>query len=117
MDAEKAKAAEALAKADADERARAEAEAAAQEKKEAPLRKLMKAFDKFDTDGNGTITQAELTAVMMSLNPEKFTEESCKDMFDLADSNDDGLVDYEEFCEWLFEESPVSIKTLSEAAS
>ena len=54
------------------------------------------AFKVFDSDGNGYINAAELRQVMMNLG-EKLTEEEVEMMIKEADSNGDGLVNYEEF--------------------
>lgn len=104
------------AKMAAEEAAEAAAEAEAKEKREGPMRKLMQAFDQFDKDASGTITKAELTFVFRKLDAEKFTDEVCEEMFNMADANDDGLVDYEEFCEWIFDETPAPVKQLIEVS-
>lgn len=54
------------------------------------------AFKVFDSDGNGFINAAELRQVMMNLG-EKLTEEEVEMMIKEADTNGDGLVNYEEF--------------------
>eukprot|EP00933_Yihiella_yeosuensis_P056806 TRINITY_DN5623_c0_g4_i1.p1 TRINITY_DN5623_c0_g4~~TRINITY_DN5623_c0_g4_i1.p1 ORF type:complete len:388 (-),score=74.22 TRINITY_DN5623_c0_g4_i1:430-1518(-) len=58
------------------------------------------AFEKFDEDGNGTISCNELSAVLRSLNPE-FTENDIQTMFLAADGNQDGVIDFNEFAKWL----------------
>lgn len=86
-------------------------------KNEGPMKKMMRLFDQFDKDSTGTISVEELVAVFQKLDPEKFTAECCDEMFAAADANDDGLVDYEEFCEWLLDENPASMKELTQASS
>ena len=54
------------------------------------------AFKVFDSDGNGFINAVELRQVMLNLG-EKLTEEEVEMMIKEADTNGDGLVNYEEF--------------------
>lgn len=56
-------------------------------------------FKQHDANGDGTIDEAELTAVMSGIG---FTEEDCKKMFSEADMNKDGVIKYEEFVAWVF---------------
>ena len=50
----------------------------------------------FDSDGNGFINASELRQVMMNLG-EKLSEEEVEMMIKEADTNGDGLVNYDEF--------------------
>eukprot|EP00929_Paragymnodinium_shiwhaense_P020800 TRINITY_DN13744_c0_g1_i2.p1 TRINITY_DN13744_c0_g1~~TRINITY_DN13744_c0_g1_i2.p1 ORF type:complete len:519 (-),score=136.25 TRINITY_DN13744_c0_g1_i2:226-1782(-) len=59
------------------------------------------AFAQWDQDGNGFISKEELTAVIKQLCP-AFTDDLCSALFDAADSNKDGALDYNEFCDFLF---------------
>jgi len=54
-----------------------------------------------DANQDGTIDEAELTAVMSGIG---FSEEDCKKMFAEADMNQDGVIKYEEFLAWVFSE-------------
>lgn len=54
------------------------------------------AFKVFDMDGNGYIDKHELKYVMRRLG-ENLSDEDLKAMFNEADINGDGLIDYEEF--------------------
>mmetsp|Transcript_39505 Transcript_39505/g.99346 ORF Transcript_39505/g.99346 Transcript_39505/m.99346 type:complete len:149 (-) Transcript_39505:37-483(-) len=56
-----------------------------------------KAFSLFDRDGDGTITKDELNQVMLSLR-QGLTEADLQDMIGDVDVNDDGLIDFDEFC-------------------
>jgi len=64
--------------------------------KSSPDEEMLAAFKVFDEDGSGTITLDELRKVMKKLG-ERVTEEQLKDMIKAADSNGDGLIDYNEF--------------------
>ena len=54
---------------------------------------LREAFKVFDKDGNGVINADELRHVMTNLG-EKLTDEEITEMIKEADTNNDGLVDY-----------------------
>eukprot|EP00747_Dinoflagellata_sp_TGD_P169262 gnl/TRDRNA2_/TRDRNA2_197810_c0_seq1.p1 gnl/TRDRNA2_/TRDRNA2_197810_c0~~gnl/TRDRNA2_/TRDRNA2_197810_c0_seq1.p1 ORF type:complete len:320 (+),score=74.11 gnl/TRDRNA2_/TRDRNA2_197810_c0_seq1:77-961(+) len=64
-------------------------------------RRMLEAFQKWDLDQNGFISEEELTTVLMAVNP-KYTPEMCRQMLIAADKNNDGKVDYQEFCAWVF---------------
>jgi len=57
-------------------------------------------FDSMDHDRNGHITLPELTVVMKSLG-ENPTESEVKKIISEVDANNDGTVDFEEFCVFL----------------
>jgi Ca2+-binding EF-hand superfamily protein len=57
-------------------------------------------FNQFDKDSNGTISEDELTTVLMELNP-SFTIVQCHQLFDQIDKNHDHSLFYEEFVDWL----------------
>lgn len=57
---------------------------------------LREAFRVFDRDGDGYISSAELSHVMINLG-EKLTEDDVEDMIKEADVDGDGRVNYEEF--------------------
>jgi len=54
------------------------------------------AFHVFDKDGDGNITAVELKAVMENLG-EQLTDGEVAEMVREADSNGDGMIDFEEF--------------------
>lgn len=68
-------------------------------KKEKPTEKteLIKAFQKIDLNGDGYITHNELYKVLTKKG-EKMTPEEVKDVIALADTNQDGKLDYHDFC-------------------
>jgi len=62
--------------------------------------KLLHAFEKWDQDGNGKITEEELYDVLSQLD-ETFTKEKAAELFKAADINQDGNIDYAEFAKWI----------------
>lgn len=62
----------------------------------------LKAFQRWDTDGKGKFTAAEMKMIFENLGM-KFTEEGIQALFDAADANKDGAIDYLELLAWLFE--------------
>ena len=56
--------------------------------------RLEKVFRKFDSDGNGTISTAEVQFILKDL---KFTEEEIKRLIATHDSNQDGELQFQEF--------------------
>lgn len=81
--------------------ARTEAEVVVPDDDSFNRRKIVAAFQRYDADGDGTISEDELFAVFSSLTP-PLPPDKLRRMFQLADANRDGVVDYEEFCTWLF---------------
>ncbi|CAJ1330670.1 unnamed protein product [Effrenium voratum] len=61
---------------------------------------LKEIFQKWDRDGSGDISVAELTRVLTKLNPQ-LDEAGCQKMFSQMDVNSDGSVQYGEFINWL----------------
>ena len=56
-------------------------------------------FDKIDSDGSGAIETAELYVSMkQSFSALNLTVEDVQNMMKRADLNDDGVIDFEEFC-------------------
>ena len=70
---------------------------------------LRKAFEKFDSDGSGTISIGELREACKSLG-KSFSEAQLKQIMDRADSDGSGELDYSEFVnsiEGTFERSAI----------
>mmetsp|Transcript_121609 Transcript_121609/g.190802 ORF Transcript_121609/g.190802 Transcript_121609/m.190802 type:complete len:163 (-) Transcript_121609:159-647(-) len=64
------------------------------------VEKIVEVFQAWDTDGDGTISRDELEKVLILLNP-SFTKKDMNTIMKAADKNGDGLIDYEEFANWL----------------
>jgi len=66
---------------------------------------LQQVFQRFDVDGNGVISPAELRAVLALLpvpqGSKPFGEASLDRLIDIIDENNDGVIDYHEFADWL----------------
>ena len=60
--------------------------------------KLESAFQKFDQDGNGKISVDELASVF---GLDHLESKTWKEMISGIDSNNDGDVDFEEFCKMI----------------
>jgi calmodulin len=82
--------------ADLRDRRRREGEELKEDRKQ-----VLDMFAQWDSHQSGKISEAELARVIQTLNPD-ITAEACKTMFEEADVNNDGSIDYEEFCLWLF---------------
>ncbi|CAJ1336538.1 unnamed protein product [Effrenium voratum] len=63
---------------------------------------IVRAFRKFDLNGDGRISQEELKRIMMLLDP-SFTREDLDSIFVDADPSKDGFVSFEEFAHWATE--------------
>ena len=57
---------------------------------------VIRAFMTFDKDGNGWLSCAEFKHILCNLG-DKFTEQECQEIFDEADLNHDGRLEYREF--------------------
>jgi Ca2+-binding EF-hand superfamily protein len=62
-------------------------------------------FRKFDQDGDGVITREELKGALHLLDP-TWTDDIIDALLACMDASGDGLVQYEEFVEWVFKETP-----------
>jgi len=61
---------------------------------------VVNAFKEWDSDESGCISKEELSAVLLKLD-ETFTQEMADKLFELADVNQDGKIDYVEFSNWV----------------
>ena len=64
---------------------------------------IKEAFRVFDKDGTGTISAAELRHVMTTLG-EKLSEDEVDELLRDADTNNDGIIRYEEFVKTMMSE-------------
>jgi calmodulin len=69
-----------------------------------PEKELLDVFMVFDLDGSGTISPDELRAAMRVIG-EKLSEQEVEDAIRLADSSGDGEVDYQEFVQFVLQDS------------
>lgn len=60
---------------------------------------LRQAFDKCDVDGNDRIASKEFLALLRALDSDLSVDE-CLLAFDLADSDGDGFISFDEFASW-----------------
>lgn len=65
--------------------------------------KLKEVFTQWDIDSSGGIDEEELAKIMTELNP-RITTELAKRLFTIADVNNDGVIDYDELIEFLFQD-------------
>mmetsp|Transcript_19387 Transcript_19387/g.42346 ORF Transcript_19387/g.42346 Transcript_19387/m.42346 type:complete len:174 (+) Transcript_19387:105-626(+) len=61
---------------------------------------VVEVFQRWDKDGDGTISKDELERVLIILNP-SFTKKELNGVLKAADKNGDGHIDYQEFADWL----------------
>eukprot|EP00928_Gymnodinium_smaydae_P063564 TRINITY_DN47107_c0_g1_i2.p1 TRINITY_DN47107_c0_g1~~TRINITY_DN47107_c0_g1_i2.p1 ORF type:complete len:1081 (+),score=138.48 TRINITY_DN47107_c0_g1_i2:349-3243(+) len=71
---------------------------------------IVATFRKFDADGDGLISRAEMKSLFCKL---KFTEGDTDTLFDAIDTNKDRMISYHEFVNWLVrpDESTQNTKT------
>lgn len=80
-----------------------------------PSEDVIKAFKKFDKDGNGVISRSELSMVLKNLS-DTWDDDSVERLMNKADKNGDGVLQIEEFVNWLFAALEVD-PTLKDAAN
>jgi Ca2+-binding EF-hand superfamily protein len=76
---------------------------AKQQPSEEQLDELREAFDYNDRDGDGRIERGEFVAMLDELEAE-MSEEDAEVGFQDIDTNDDGLIDFDEFVAWWTED-------------
>jgi hypothetical protein len=89
--------------------------------------RVLAIFIKFDTNGNGFIERSELISALFALDAYFWTEVKVDAMLKAADSNKDGMLDYEELLTWIFKDgdlqdavkviAPEDLKKLQVAAT
>lgn len=62
-------------------------------------------FRKFDKNGDGVITKAELRRVLQALNPKVWTDKNVTQLLCHIDRDGDGLIQFEEFVSWLHDDT------------
>ena len=73
-------------------------------KQDEEAKSLIKAFKMFDLDGNGSISNAEMKYILLKYD-NNFTDEELDEIFNEADLNHDGQLDYNEFVQFWKENS------------
>merc|ERR1712046_346036 len=76
-----------------------------------PEEKAKALFRRFDKNGDGNISRAELQTVLNTLDPSVWTEKKVERLMSSLDLDGNGTVDYEEFLAWLFNDDINSDKT------
>lgn len=66
---------------------------------------IKKTFQKFDIDGNGTLSLSELKEVLQLLpvapGSRRFNDADFQRFLNIIDENHDGVIDYHEFTDWI----------------
>lgn len=65
------------------------------------LQKIKETFKRYDTNNDGGISRSELCFLLRQMNPE-FTEEELLVMFDMADLDCDGVLNFNEFVDFIW---------------
>lgn len=65
--------------------------------------RIKEVFRRYDADGDGTISRQELRRVLQALG--NFGDKGIDATFTSMDSNKDGMIQYSEFVDWLFDDS------------
>jgi len=63
--------------------------------------KCVEVFRRFDLDGDGVISKNELGRVLKALDSKQWNDENIDVLLSAADTNKDGMLQYEEFVNWL----------------
>lgn len=63
------------------------------------MQALREAFDRYDRDGDGSISVAEFAELLAELGEDLSREEQLL-AFDATDRDEDGAIDFEEFAAW-----------------
>eukprot|EP00438_Fugacium_kawagutii_P013746 Skav210284 [mRNA] locus=scaffold2977:375477:378729:- [translate_table: standard] len=67
---------------------------------------MQEAFKAWDEDKSGFIDTGELRLVLKAIIP-NFSDRDLNDLLRVIDTNGNGVVEYEEFCQWLTKENPL----------
>jgi len=63
---------------------------------------ILSTFKYFDKKGDGVINPAELSQVLRELDPDTWTDEALRNLMQVVDTKDDGLISYEDFVAWSY---------------
>jgi len=67
---------------------------------------MQEAFKAWDEDKSGFIDTGELRLVLKAIMP-NFSDRDLNDLLRVIDTNGNGVVEYDEFCQWLTKENPL----------
>jgi len=62
---------------------------------------ILKAFQAFDKNGDGTVSREELTALLQTLDKKAWTERKITALLRAVDKDHNGKIDYDEFVRWM----------------
>lgn len=79
-------------------------EAEKKEEKATPIAKyeVLDQFSRFDQNGDGVIDRQELGRVLKHLDAKVWTDAKVSQIMSVADTNQDGRIQFEEFVNWIF---------------
>lgn len=69
--------------------------------------RLLNTFRTYDENGDGYISEDELTRIFVILG---MSDEEARKVFQCADSDHNGVLDYEEFIDWICSSAPATAK-------
>lgn len=77
-----------------------------EEARSATQKMIVDTFRTFDANGDGIITRCELASVLQLLDQARYDEKTVDIVLGAADRNGDGLINYEEFVQWVMASKP-----------
>lgn len=78
---------------------------------------VLKAFRKFDVNGDGLFDAEEMRSVMVSLDPETWNDERVGRLFESIDVDNNGKINTQEFVNWVFSSQDAERQRLCECLS
>eukprot|EP00929_Paragymnodinium_shiwhaense_P011464 TRINITY_DN11718_c0_g1_i1.p1 TRINITY_DN11718_c0_g1~~TRINITY_DN11718_c0_g1_i1.p1 ORF type:complete len:1111 (+),score=297.81 TRINITY_DN11718_c0_g1_i1:106-3438(+) len=74
--------------------------------------RLKETFEAWDSDRNGSIESGELKRVLKALDP-NFAERDIMHLMESIDKNSNGIIEYNEFCDWILQGDPLKLEKSS----
>eukprot|EP00928_Gymnodinium_smaydae_P065627 TRINITY_DN48730_c0_g1_i1.p1 TRINITY_DN48730_c0_g1~~TRINITY_DN48730_c0_g1_i1.p1 ORF type:complete len:365 (+),score=35.76 TRINITY_DN48730_c0_g1_i1:60-1097(+) len=75
---------------------------------ESGQRKVERLFDRWDRDGDDSLSQDELALMLRSLDANLWTDERISELFEVVDKDHSGTISFHEFLDWAFADSSES---------